>query len=124
MLRRSHFSLPPPGLLQAHAALTTAEAAQGAPFDAEGRAGYMRASLLSPAQRAAIEALAAEFPSYAKAIAYAPVGQWKYVIDAARGIIEHLDPKVHDLAPDAANAMRRRGLELLDQVAHELGVNE
>jgi hypothetical protein len=119
--RRPAFSLPPAGLDHARDALRKAEEEHGELVDAEGRAGYMRAALLTPSQREAIEALAAEFPSYAKAIAYAPVRQWKTVIDAARGLVEHLDAGLHELAPEAAEAKRKRGLELLDRVARVLG---
>jgi hypothetical protein len=120
------FKLPPAGIREAHAALEEQERETGVQLDPELRAGYLRAALLNAGQRAAIEALAVEFPAYARAIAYAPIRDWASTITTARAFVATFDPKQLDLEADAIaaeEAKRQRGLAAIEEVARAFGVS-
>lgn len=117
------FSLPPSGITEAHASLERLEREHGIQLAPEERAGYMRAAILTAGQRAAIEALAADFPAYARAIAYAPIREWAAVVATARQLIEShcIGADQNDRAADLAK--RQRGLEAIMTVARAFGVS-
>jgi hypothetical protein len=120
------FSLPPSGIREAHASLERLEREHGIELAPEERAGYMRAALLNASQRAAIEALAADFPACARTIAYAPIREWTVVVATSRHFIESLEANAIGAEEDdraASVGRRQRGLDAIATVARAFGVS-
>ena len=77
-------------------------------------------------QRAAVEALGADFPSYARAIAYAIPQNWASAIAVCRDLIVRYYPTRYESAAEveaAEAAKKQRGIDAIAQVAHAFGVS-